>query len=120
MNLFFLLLFFSCAKSFDQGELALDEVAFSDAVLASPTWNDPIYQIVESKCSSCHTVNRNQFVPSNTPNSFDDIDDESFFTTNRAEILARIQDESFPMPPTFATPLSSRESEALIRYINSL
>ena len=118
--IFSLLTLFGCSKSYDLGERDLYFVEISDSELQTPTWNSPTFEIVKTKCASCHTAYRDQFVPSNTPSDFDEILDEDFFALNKNEILERIQDEEEPMPPNFATPLSSREKEALLNYLNSI
>lgn len=112
------LLLSSCSKSYDLGSESQVNVEVSDSELTTPTWNSPIYKIVETKCATCHSRYRDQFVPANTPSYYDDLLDEDFFELNSPEILDRINDEEDPMPPNFSTPLTQREKQALRNYIN--
>lgn len=118
MRVFFLFLTLNLlACSADLGSEGVIEVSV-DAT--NPTWAGGIQELVERKCSSCHRPDKNQFVPADTPDTFDFINDESFFTTNRITIQTRLNDTADPMPPEFATPLTSNEALALENYINSL
>jgi uncharacterized membrane protein len=117
--LIFILFILSCTKSYDLGDSEQVNVKITDAELATPTWSSPVYQIVEAKCATCHTRFRDQFVPANTPSDLDDLLDENFFNANRNEVWDRIIDSENPMPPTFSTPLTLREKEALKNYIDS-
>lgn len=112
-----LLIITSCAKSYDFGEATFDEVFISDSELANPTWNGSVSTIIEEKCANCHTTVRDQYVPANTPTTIDRINEETFTLSVKATLRARILSDSNPMPPLFATPLSSREKAALATYL---
>ena len=121
MKLFTLcFLLISCSKSFDLGGEDQFNVEVSKEELEAPSWDYPVYQIVELKCASCHSRKRDQFVPTITPSYYDDILDLDFFTYNKNEILDRIMNEENIMPPNYSTPLSPREKKALINFIKTL
>lgn len=115
-----LTLIFSCSKNYELGSLAPDEVFISQEALENPTWENSIEEIVTQKCSNCHKVNRDQYVPTNTPNTFDDINDYDFFLINKDYIKDRILDSVNPMPPNFSTPLTEKEKEVILRFIENI
>ncbi len=101
----------SCSKSYDLGDSNPQEVQFSDE---TPEWNTGIGQLVALKCGNCHVSSnlRSLFVPSNTPATIDDVGTQAFFSDQKHIDL--VFDRVFsvsenPMPPTFATPFTTRE-----------
>jgi len=105
---------FSCG-AFDLGDESPDEVTITNASL----WTGGISDLITAKCAGCHTTNRNQFVPANTPTTFDNITDEAFFTGQFGTVTTWVCDQFEPMPPLFATPLTTTELNALLTFMGS-
>jgi mono/diheme cytochrome c family protein len=112
-----ILLAFGC-KAYDLG----DEEAFAVAVdKESPTWENGIGELITRKCASCHTADRDTYVPTNTPHTFDDLHKQEFVETNAFSIQSYVFDnETTPMPPSFATQLTADEKSALEAYLTPL
>lgn len=107
-----------CSRSYDLGDKAADEVAVDTT---NPTWANGVGAVIQAKCVSCHTPAslRSKFVPGNTPANMDGIGAETFFSDSAKASLvqSRIADTVTPMPPNFATPLSTNEKTALTTWL---
>lgn len=124
LKVFFLLLLAQSCNSYDFGS----EPPLSIALNAdNPTWDNGIGVLVTAKCANCHRpqTERTQFVPSDVPPTFDDIRTQNFFTDpNNAARITQAYERVFnntekPMPPHFATPLTSNERDALKKYLST-
>lgn len=105
-------------NSFDLGKEDPDSFSVNTA---NPTWAADVQPVLLAKCANCHTNNKSQFVPSNVPSSstLNNIGDKTTFDNSLAvSVKSRVFDTpNNPMPPNFATPLTSDELAALKKYI---
>lgn len=116
------LLIFSHCHSKDLGGEAPDRVQLDTSLT---DWDHGAGAIIQQKCANCHTAQRPQTVPGNTPHSLDDINRADFFTEskNKAYIMAmrkRVESDSGDriMPPKFATPLYPDERQVLLAFLD--
>jgi uncharacterized membrane protein len=116
-----LVLLCGCGQSFDLGKEAPIEVAFSGD---GNTWDSGIGQVFKLKCVNCHTSlsTRSRFVPANTPTTVNGMSHSSFFDTSSYAGL--VYDRMFsnpvnPMPPHFATPLTSNENTKVKAWLET-
>ena len=116
----------SCSVS-DLGKEGPTQVSVN---VANPTWDNGIGALINQKCVTCHTKIRDDFVPSNTPTgslSVDTMNTEDFFAGGNAKstglaysIYFKVfEDTAYPMPPNFATPLTTDEKAALKKYLEN-
>lgn len=106
-------------SSFDLGKKDPDSLEVNTS---NPTWDTDIQPLITAKCSSCHTNNKSQYVPSNTPNSstLNSMNDFSTFESIAPTILRRVfNSPENPMPPNFGTPLTDAERAALKRFLET-
>lgn len=105
-------------NSFDLGKEDPDSFSVNTT---NPTWTADVQPVLLAKCANCHTNNKSEFVPSNVPNSttLNNIGDKTTFDNSLAvSVKSRVFDSpDNPMPPNFATPLTSDELAALKKYI---
>jgi hypothetical protein len=89
-------------------------------------WNSGVETLIAMKCASCHTSERGNFVPANTPHTLDGIQNKSFF--EKSENLSTIKsmqrrintdEEEKRMPPRFATELYPEERFQLRRFLDA-
>jgi mono/diheme cytochrome c family protein len=113
-----ILLIVGCS-SFDLGKEDPDSFSVNTT---EPTWAADVQPVLLAKCANCHTNNKSQFVPSNVPSSatLNNITDKTTFDNSLAlSVKLRVfGTPSNPMPPNFATPLTSNERAALKKYID--
>jgi len=110
-----------CSKSYDLGSESPEEVSFTED---APSWDNGIGTLITKKCANCHTSVslRSRFVPTNTPSTINGISDSSFFddTTSAGLAYDRIYATTAnPMPPTFATPLTTNEMAKLKTWLET-
>ncbi len=117
------LLVTNCSSS-DLGDAKPDSVKV-DLTLAG--WDSGAGAVIAMKCANCHTAERSDFVPSNTPRILDGIKSKEFFLepANISLIRAmrkRIESDDTlkQMPPKFATPLMGDEKIAVISFLKSV
>lgn len=121
IQVFCLALVFSCSRSYDLGDKTADSVTVNTT---SPTWDNGISNVIQTKCVTCHTPasSRSKFVPGNTPSTLDGMNSESFYADSaKATVIQNrvFVDTTTPMPPKFATPLSDNEKIALAAWLNT-
>jgi uncharacterized membrane protein len=114
------LLFLTSCSSYDLGDKPPDKVAVNPQ---ESEWETGIGALIELKCASCHQSDKGSFVPANTPNTLDNIGNREFFMDpeNVGKIAlarSRITARDKPMPPEFATPLTSDERLALTNFFD--
>lgn len=114
-----LLLAAGCS-AYDLGD---EEQANVDVDRDDPSWDGGIGRLVELKCASCHTEDKDTFVPANTPDTIDDISQRGFFDPEKNAarmrmVYRRVYGETdMPMPPEFATQLTPRERAAFKTFL---
>lgn len=119
MPLVVVLVALEACRSEDLGDKKPDVVTLRGEQVG---WSDGISTIIARKCATCHTAERSQFVPANTPHSIDGMSQEHFYQepANRGKVAAMrhrlVDTPKQPMPPPFATPLSDKEKAALSEY----
>ena len=106
-------------ESRDLGDKAPAAIAMANA-----NWEGGVEALILKKCANCHTTNRSEFVPRNTPNSLDAMATKAFWedASNLAAlntIKARLVDTEKPMPPTFATPFVGEEKQLFETFIDN-
>ena len=109
----FVLFATACSRAETLAELSPPAV---DISASEPSWNNGVAQLVKERCASCHAAGLTEFVPESTP--LLDFNVESEFRSVRQRSLARIEDDSNPMPPTYADPLSDDEKQFLKNYLS--
>ncbi len=118
MRYFCLILIFPTLMSCEAYDLGAEQADHVAVASESPAWDNGIGELVSKKCASCHTSNRSKFVPQNTPEAYDSLGSQAFFTSSQvlARVIARVENTEVPMPPNFATPLYEDEKSALITF----
>lgn len=108
-----------CMEADTLGGESPDEVT----VGSPPQWDNGIGELLQLKCAVCHQVPGGKLTPAATPQDFD-----LGFHTQRAdgidgaeERLAdiKLQVSSGRMPKEYATPLTSRERQAILSWKGS-
>lgn len=114
---------FSCHSN-DLGKQKPDKISVD---ISLTDWDSGAGKIIASKCANCHTSQRSQFVPSNTPDDLDEISTIDFFKNpeNRGLVRSmrkRIEsdDAGKQMPPRFATPLYEDEKAVLLSFLKDV
>jgi len=111
-------------KAYDLGS---EPDSYIEVDVNNPTWDSGgVGLVFLYKCATCHTADREWYVPSNTPTTYDEIHNEDFFTSEaNAGKLNNIKTRMFstpdnPMPPHYATALSDDEKTAVQKYLDTL
>lgn len=87
---------------------------------AAPTWGNGVQDILKAKCDNCHSSNPSRFVPGQAKAYVYDFAtaEATFLANHAARTKARVFDTpTRPMPPDFATPLTSDERAAIEKYL---
>ena len=112
-------LLFGCSKAETLGGAAVDEVV----ITGTPTWQNGISTLMNSKCATCHVIPFSFYSPYNTPKTLDLSVYDNVSTIRGASALTiwingGILDKDLPgvsrkMPLPYATPLTESEMTAL-------
>ena len=96
-------------------DLGSSDPDFQEVSITDPTWEQDILPIIQLKCQNCHGQDRHPFAPGNTPPYEDSkFDTLSVFKAKMVSLKERMKpDAEKPMPPDFATPLTSDERKAI-------
>jgi mono/diheme cytochrome c family protein len=113
----------SCHSS-DLGSVKPDRIPVN---LSLTGWDSGAGMVIAQKCANCHTSQRSEFVPANTPHDLDGIGSFEFFKNpeNRGIVrgmrkrIASI-DADKQMPPRFATPLYEDEKAVVLEFLNAV
>ncbi len=111
----------TCSKAYDYGDRSTPAVPVD---VSNPSWSNGIQNVIKEKCVNCHTpaAQRSKFVPGNTPSTIDNINSEGFFADSAKSALVQsrvFNDAVNPMPPKFATPLTTEEKLAFKTWLDS-
>ena len=110
----------SC-RSGDLGAKRPDHVSVNTGITG---WDSGAGAVLATKCANCHSAERSDFVPSNTPTILNGIATIEFFKKEENRGLARamrtrIESETSDtvMPPRFATPLYDDEKAVVLSFL---
>jgi hypothetical protein len=119
-GIIFLALSVTSCSAYDLGSETAPEIAV-DA--DNPTWDGGVANIIDERCASCHSNLGANFVPANTPESYEQMDQKSFYDDKDnldkiRNIRFRMLSTEDPMPPNFASPLYENELNALEKFFS--